>query len=793
LNGKIISNHFAIKLFCHKSFRILSSVCLADRLSAIVEMLRTILKKPELTKLGGAVLITAASWLVYLRTVAPTVSFWDCGEFIAAAHSLGVPHPPGAPLYLLLGRIFSMIPIIEDVGLRVNLISTLAGALTALLTYLSILRFIREFSPEPSTLWSAVFGSAIGASALAFSDSFWFNSVEAEVYAPSLLFTAAVIYLILIWSERHRNTSSARYLLLIAYLLGLAIGVHLLSLLAIPAVVLVVYFRTYEFSWPTLLLALASGGALILAIDPALVKGLPELMNRFGGWILPAIIIALALLLWYSARRSHTKLFLSLAAILLVTIGYTTYLTVFIRSHLNPRLDENDPETLPRLTSYLTREQYDSEDVISQIFHRKADFWGYQVREMYVRYLGWQFIGRMRNAASQRETFQFHGLWGLPFLVGLVGLWHHFRNDPRRAFVVLVLFLMTGLAIVVYLNQPLGQPRERDYSYVGSFFAFAIWIGIGAHALLQSALAQRRAKTYCVAFAVIFLIIALPINLLAHNYHAHDRSGNYAAHDYAYNVLQTCGPNAILFTNGDNDTFPLWFQQEVNGLRRDVSVVCLSLLNTSWYIRQLRDREPHVRISLKDHQLDSLGLFPWPEPRPVQIPVNEEAFQRYARSAPPHIPADSLLKQPRAITVTLAPTYQNQFVRTQDIMILDIIGANQFERPIYFGFNVPPGARAGLQNYLRSDGMAYQLMPFAGIHLAPELLQHNLFEVYQYRGLNDPAVYFDEQERGLLRSYRFNFTALARHYINRNDEANAQMVMRKLEEVFPEKLWPLKN
>lgn len=750
------------------------------------------LRKPELAELIGAIIVTATSWVIYLLTVAPTVSFWDCGEFIAAAYALGVPHPPGAPLYLLLGRIFSLLPVTGDIALRVNLISTIASALAVLLTYLIILRLIREFAGDwhPTKMWPAVFSSAIGALALAFADSFWFNSVEAEVYALSTFFTTAVIYLILVWGEKHEHAAAGKYLLLIAYLLGLAIGVHLLNLLAIPSIVLIIYFRRYAFSWARLLIALAIGGALILAIDPVLIKGLPKLMTLFGSWILPALLIGLGWILWNAARKLQPRLFLSAAAILLVVIGYSTYASIFIRSQLNPRLDENDPENLPQLVSYLNREQYGTESLVSQIFDRKADFWDYQVREMYVRYFGWQFIGRDADLTHQRETFQLEGLWGLPFLIGLVGMWYHFRRDPRRALVVLVVFLMTGFAIIIYLNQALAQPRERDYSYVGSFFAFAIWIGIGAFALMQSALTQRRWRKIYVVAATASLIFAVPVKMVAHNYHTHDRSDNYAAFDYAYNVLQTCAPNAILFTNGDNDTFPLWFLQEVKGFRRDVSVICLSLLNTGWYIRQIRDREPRVPISLKDEQIDSLGLFPWPQERLVQVPINEKAFRRYVETAPKHIPVDSLLKQPRAISILLNPTYQGKFLRTQDIMIFDIIGTNQFKRPIYFGFNVPGSARAGLQNYLRGEGMAYQLMPFVGVAYAPEILHRNLFEIYQYRGLNDPGIYFDDQERGLLRSYRYNFLTLVWFYSNRDQRSEAQRALQKMAEVFPEAVWP---
>ena len=740
----------------------------------------------------GATVVTVFSGTICLLTMAPSVSFWDCGEFIATAYTLGVPHPPGAPLYLLLGRLFSMLPIGTDVGFRVNLISPLASTVTVLLTYLIILRLLREINrhAQPAVRWCSSFGASIGALGLAFSDSFWFNSVESEVYALSMLFTAAVIYLILLWSERAAEAASAKYLLLIAYLLGLATGVHLLSLLAIPAIVLIVYFRRYSFSWPSLLAALGIGAALIFTIDPLLTKGLPTVMDRVGWWILPGLAVILVMGFVRGVRDSHSRLSLITASALLLILGYSTYATIFVRSRLNPRIDENDPERLPRLVSYLQRAQYGSESLVDQIFIRKADLWGYQVRDMYLRYLGWQFIGRNSAAGRQRETIQVEGLWGLPFLLGLVGLWFQGKRDPRRALAMLALFFMTGLAIILYLNQPLGQPRERDYSYVGSFFAFALWIGIGVFAVVDSALQQKRWRPFYIVAAVLLAVFAVPATMLAHNYHAHDRSGNHAAEDYAYNVLNTCAASALLFTNGDNDTFPLWYLQEVRGVRRDVSVICLSLLNTPWYIRQLRDREPRVPISIPDHQLDSLGLFPWPKPRPVEVPINDVAIRQYLSEAPSHVAIDSLRKQPHLIRVLLAPSYDGQFIRTQDVMIFDIISANQFRRPVYFGFNVPASARGGLQNYLCAEGMAYRLLPFAGVDMAPQTMHRHLLQVYRYRGVADPAIHLDANEAGLVRSYRHNLLALAKFYGERGRQAEAQEILKKFAEVFPESKWP---
>jgi hypothetical protein len=705
-------------------------------------------------------------------------------------HILGVPHPPGAPLYLLLA---AFQPVAARRGYRSarQFHLSAGGAAPALLAYLIILQLFREFRRQANG-WPEAAAAIIGALAFAFSDSFWFNAVEAEVYALSMFFTAMVIWLALRWAERHTHTAALKYLLLIAYFIGLTIGVHLLNVLAIPAISLIIYFKRRPFSWLGFAATLFISGLILLAVYPGIVKGIPAMIETFGVAAMVSIIALAFVITAWMIRRQQTLPAIILSSLLLICLGYSTYIAIFIRSHLDPAIDENDPQTIAALIGYLNREQYGSESIVTQITERKAPLWDYQIKDMYLRYFGWQFIGRSSNPVAERNTIQLNGLAGLPFILGLVGMFYHFRRDWRRAGIVTTLFLLTGIAIVIYLNQPSPQPRERDYSYAASFFAFALWIGFGAHALLQAIAQPRAGRQNIQPFAIAAIFFVIPVNLFLHNFHTHDRKSNYAASDYAFNLLNSCAENAILFTNGDNDTFPLWYLQQVEGVRHDVSVVNLSLLNTDWYIRQLKHREPKAPMGLADGDIDSLGIIEWPHRRAIGIKLeNESAFQKYIAEVAAFAPAESLRQQPRELQFEIAPTFAGRFLRVQDLMIFEIVAANQFRRPLYFGFNVPAENHAGLTPYLRTDGMALKLMPFRGVQYSPEALRRHVLDVYRYRGLNDPGVYLDDQAQGLAQSYRANFLTLAWHYLNTQQRQEALAVLRRMDELMPETVLPL--
>ena len=700
-------------------------------------------------------LTLAFSFLIYLLTMADTVPYWDSGEFIATSYILGVPHPPGSPLYLIIGRVFSMIPFNPDIAFRVNLISPLVSALAIMFLYLSTVKLISNYRGKIQTQMDAIIvfgGSLVGSLTFAFTDSHWFNAVEAEVYGFSTFFTAIVVWLILHWAERADEKGNERYILIIAYMIGLATGVHLLNLLALPFVALIIYFKKFNFTFKGFLITTAATGAVYLVINVGIINGIPKLVDSIG---LAMVIILSVLVVAGMVSTIIMKKFqyaLALTSVVLILIGYSSYGIIFIRSGQNPAINENDPSTVARAIAYMEREQYGQmfqfprrygglppkhEAVgrptngreYSSSQERKyktyrldkqwSYFWSYQVKKMYWRYFLWQFAGRGPSTdqyvtayganTNQDGVDWFQFGFPLAFLMGLWGMFFHFQKDRDQAFSVFSLFLMTGLAIIIFVNQDDPQPRERDYSYVGSFFAFSMWISIAVAALgdrILQLLKNKPISKNIVIGTFFVLLLAMPGMMLKANYHEHDRSDNRLAWDYSYNILQSCEPNAIIFTNGDNDTFPLWYLQEVEGIRKDITVANLSLLNTEWYIRQLRDsrrgqvdkegRELEQFINMTDNQvLDiSSGLQPW-KSRNVQIPApksdkNKDGF----------------------IEWRVEPTYAGAALMVKDMMILKIISDAKWKYPIYFAVTVPSNNRLGLEDYIEMEGLVYRLRPF---------------------------------------------------------------------------------
>ncbi|MDX1671643.1 MAG: DUF2723 domain-containing protein, partial [Balneolaceae bacterium] len=722
-----------------------------------------------------ALLAFFASLLLYTLTLAPTASFWDAGEFIAVADGLEVNHPPGAPFYSLLGRMFSMFMPAAYVALSINFISALASALTIMLLYLIVVRLVREFKGAPDEMEKIdkigmYAGALLGAFTFAVTDTFWFNAVEAEVYAVSMFFTAIVVWLALKWSEYHEEPYNERWLLLIAYMFGIAIGVHLLNLLALFFVALIIYFKKRDFTLVSLALTSVIAVISFFVIYPFTIQMLPELMDNIGratyGLIGPIsfIVLVIAVIaggIYYTHTRNYRLANIILLAYAMIMIGYSSYAVIFIRSIADPPIDENDPETVEAFISYLKREQYGSTPVLTgytydnsigdinrnkeTIFPRRYSpqgnhlqqyaqydsdldfFLDYQLNHMYIRYFNWNFIGRESDiqdtgwqagfTESRHEDNPAHNSYFyLPFLLGFFGMIYHFQKDWKRALSVMALFIMTGLAIIVFLNQTPMQPRERDYAYVGSFFAFAIWIGMGGVGITDF-IKEFLKKNLLAAYAVLGLLFgAVPFWMLYQNYHDHDRSERYVAADYAYNLLQSTAPNSIIFTNGDNDTFPLWYLQEVEGVRTDVRVVCLSLLNTDWYIKQLRDQWSHesapLPISLSDEEIERItSNLTLHEPDTVTIPVDKQLLRSafsgdqtykemigvksdkdirlFREGVEFGIPVDSLDNQvswyfrgrSAGTDYEGNPRYYTQ---VQDEVILDMLKTNRWLRPVYF-------------------------------------------------------------------------------------------------------------
>lgn len=743
------------------------------------------------------------SFIVYFLTMAPTLSFWDCGEFIATSYIMGVPHPPGSPVYLLLGRMFTLLPLNPDIGWRVNLMSPIASAGAVLLLYLIIIQFVEFFTKDKENrdkrssfmLYMAAF---IGSMTFAFTTSHWFNAVEAEVYAMSTFFTAIVVWLVLKWdvADEH-NIHGEKYLLLIAYMIGLALGVHMLNLLALPFIALIIYFRYKDFKILPLILLAIGTGLYYFIIEYGIIKGAPRI--AFYSGINPAavsfpmaiVFILLVLTALYFIAKNLLKknsgvwkwTQIALIGLALVTIGYSSYETIFIRSLKNPNIDENNPESIRQAVAYLEREQYGAitsdrtarwrESPNRSQYSGPLDFfWKYQIQKMYVRYFNWQFIGRTEDHLDPTK------LWGIPFIIGWLGMFYHFLKDRNRALSVLALFLMTGVAIVLYLNQPDPQPRERDYSYVGSFFAFSIWIGLGAYGILEyvdklkQKLKYRGVGQLLMPATAAVLLLILPLNMLVANYHEHNRHGNFVASDYAYNLLNTVAPDGILFTNGDNDTFPLWYLQEVEKVRTDVRVVNLSLLNTPWYILQLKHNEPKLDIPLPDDQIEQMTVIPW-KSRQASIPV------------PEHLNPD------RQIVWELEPTFRNMGLRVQDQMIYVLAMAAQWERPVYFAVTVPDENRIGLSDFLSMEGLAMRLHPKKVDRIDEEKIYENFTQVYRFRNLNNPHVYFNNNIKRLLQNYRTCAMQGVVNFLDKGETEKAAHLLNHLSASIPEDIIPI--
>jgi transmembrane protein TMEM260 (protein O-mannosyltransferase) len=755
-----------------------------------------------------AIFVFIFTTIIYTLTVAPTVSFWDCGEFIATAYKMSVPHPPGSPLFLLVGRMFTLLPFPADIGLRVNLISVFSSSITIMLLYLVIVHLVREWKGklESREDWlTAISSGLVGAFTFAFTHSFWFNAAEAEVYAASMLFTALLIWLSLVWAEKSNERGNEKYLLMISYLVGLAIAVHLLNVLALPFVAMIYYYKRYEFKIQSFIVMTIITVVGMVLIYPGMVLWFPQIaeMNLF---VFAMVILGVfALTYWAVLNKKHLLSFLMLS-ITFIVIGYTSYGIIPIRSALNPTIDENNPETTEKFLKYINREQYGDSDANREKVWKSNPqtkkrysstwdfFWTYQVQHMYNRYFMWQFAGM--DEVTGRWNFQF---WGLPLLIGLIGMVYHFRGDPKHALAVLALFFATGLAIILYLNQPDPQPRERDYSYVGSFFAFAIWIGLGYAGIIEmikDVMKEKSEKvkeigTPLLAGLLIVLMLFSPIQLLSKNYHSHNRSGNYVAWDYSYNILMSCDEDGILFTNGDNDTFPLWYLQEVEGIRTDVRIINLSLLNTDWYIRQLQDLEPKVPMNVNEAMLEQVSPIPW-KTKEVTLKVPREVFKKDSsefRNRFGPIP----LNQPKAIKFKVKPTLtygKYKLLRTQDYMILNILAANQWKKPIYFATTVPQSNLVGgLQDYMRMEGLVMRVVPIKDWRFEPSRIETNLREKYNYR-FSDRSVYYNDQTVGLMQNYRTPIVTLGSFYLREGQKEKVKSLLEFEAEKMPEDVIP---
>lgn len=942
----------------------------------------------------------AAATLVYILTSEPTVSLWDCGEYISTAFKLQVGHPPGAPLFQLIGRIFSLFALgdLSQVARMINTMSALASAFTILFLFWSISMLLQKAivkSTEVSTSETIMIlsGSTIGSLSFMFTDSFWFSAVEGEVYAMSACFTAMVFWAILRWERVADQPHALKWLILIAYLIGLSIGVHLLNLLAIPAITLVYYFS--RFKTPKCTGILAALGVSLIILSFIMYGIIPETLGMFArseilmtnglglpfnsgnlilsvvillflifsirythhsskinrwiaigsgsllalvyllntrdisGFFIRTLIMTAILFLIYWLRNHKQALNTIVLSITFILIGYSSFLVLVIRSNAGTPINENKPSNAISLLSYLNREQYgdwpllygpnynteilayengnpvyamDKESgryiVIDQkigtepvynkaqctLFPRMWEniqshhaeeykawagiedpdgsyspgfidnirfFVNYQVIHMYYRYFMWNFAGRQNDAQGRYDKSDGNWISGIPFidnallgnqsnlpahkktasrntyyllplLLGIAGMVWHYRKSRNDFYIVLALFLMTGLAILVYLNQYSPQPRERDYAYAASFMAFSIWIGMGVMWLVE---VFRKIHIKAPAIAMGILVSStVPIILGAQNWDDHDRSGRYTALYAAKAYLDSCEPNAILFTVGDNDTFPLWYVQEVENYRTDVRVCNTSLLGMDWYIDQMKLQvydSPPLPISLenKHYRNGTRDLVYLIEQSELQKATDLKTLFGYIKNH------ETLLKYPseygeldyfptknfsievdtQQLTVqTLlaqagvqSPSSQIQWrvkanaLSKSDLIVLDIIAHSNWQRPVYFASSGGDENTLGLGEYLRLDGMAYRLLPYnvkALDTLNPasgnEVLYQFLMNKFNVN-MNDPKVFYGDDNLRMVSNYRNLFAILAQKLIKEGNTQKALQVADKAMEFYP--------
>lgn len=967
--------------------------------------------------LGWAVFLISA--VVYLLTIERTASFWDCGEYISCSYKLEVGHPPGAPFFMMIGRIFSLFAFgdTSKVAMMINALSGLCSAGTILFLFWTITYFTKKIVLKGGAELTdgkiyAILGSGlVGALAYTFSESFWFSAVEGEVYAMSSFFTAAVFWAVLKWEQISDEPHADRWIVLIFFLLGLAIGVHLLGILVIPLFVFVYYFKKYKVTRNGFILTGVISLAILGFVQSIVIPGVVSLSAKFELFFVNSMgmpfnsgtifyfLLLIGGLVWGLRYTMQKKKILWNTALLCFTallIGYSSFFILIIRSQANPPIDENNPENAISLLSYLNREQYgdwpilygqdynaplyygndddpaaepmhsvdpddptphytdgnpiyvrsdkdgkyiiadDRKDQIPnydkrfcRVFPRMwsqqgsheraykswaeikgkeirvknpgtdeyevivrptfgenfAYFWKYQVVHMYMRYFMWNFAGRQNDIQGHGIEYssRIEGNWisGIPFLdemrlgpqdnlpesvteskannkffflpliLGLIGLMFQFKRDQENWFMVMLMFVLTGIAIVVYLNQYPYQPRERDYAYAASFYAFAIWIGMGVAAISEFLGKRLSNEKMRAALTTAVCLLAVPTIMAKEGWDDHDRSNRYTCLDFAAAYLNSCAPNAILFTNGDNDTFPLWYVQEVEGIRTDVRVINLSLANTDWYIDQLRkkmyDSDPiplmldqskyahgnrdfvpiKPREEVKDKFLDlkEMVSFIGSDDQRTKIPWGHTPIN-YLPTTKFRLPVDSAnfvktlnkdLDNPATKEVAVNDTSieglmaaankqkrilpyiewdmgKKGYIMKNDLLILDILAANNWTRPVYFAVTVGPDAFVGLEKNFQIEGLAYRLVPYGAQsgqpRVATDIMYDNLMNKVKWGGLDKGDVWMDENNMRMALTMRMQMRTLAMSLIQEGKKDVALTVLKKELESLPERNVP---
>ena len=893
--------------------------------------------------IGFAIFLFAS--IVYWLCMEPTVSFWDCGEFIAAAFKMEVGHQPGAPLFLMIGKLFSLLAgtDLTKVAYWVNFVSVISSGATIMFLFWTInaiaLKLIKIENGKMSTvqLFTVIAAGTVGALAYTFSDTFWFSAVEAEVYAISTLCTAVVFWAALKWESQMND----KWLLFIAFMIGLSIGMHLLSLLIIPSISLLYYFKkAKETTFWGAVKALLIGCLMLGVVQFGIIQYLVLFAAKVDLWtvnslkldfgtgamsFLVAVVGGLAFAVHYSVKKNLYKLNLGLLSTILVLFGFSSYFMIIIRANAQPNINLSSPDTPISLYGYLSRTQYEEKPLLygqffdskpvdlkekGTTYRREANsyevsgkqysyvydkntffprmysnkpnhikfyqnwlglaqdqsptFWNnlsffnsYQIGFMYRRYFLWNFSGRQNDTQGQgsntegnwttgikpidalrlgnqsqlppsiTENAGRNSFYGLPLLLGVLGLIYLYQKDKKATFILGSLFFATGLAIILYINQDPLQVRERDYAYVGSFYVFAIFIGISVFAL-KSYLQRILASKPSLILAAAVTILAAPVLMALQGWDDHDRTGKTTALDMAKNYLNSCEPNAILFTNADNDTYPLWYAQEVEGIRTDVRVVCLQFLSTASYIDQMKRRQyqsaalpiattkekykdgvrdylSYVDYGLKDSvELKDLLAILNSDHNDDKIQMNDGTYENFlpSQNFKLSINADEVIAsktiaadQKHLIADNLEWKFNKNHIFKGEMMMLDIIANNRWKRPIYFGINLSEDTYIGLDNYLYQEGFAYRLLPLAHkldvatdkTERTNDALAYEHFQKFELNGFKNAKFLDPESRRVLHGSWSFANTLSANLIQNHQLKQAKKVIKMSLDQL------PLKN
>lgn len=908
--------------------------------------------------------------IVYLKTMEPTTSFWDCGEFLSCAYKLEVGHSPGAPFFMLMQRMFALFSGGEaltggpapNAAFMMNAMSAIVSALSIVFLFWTITHFAKRLTahnvePDGGQLAGIMGAGIVGALACTFSDTFWFSAVEAEVYATSSLFTAFTFWAMLKWEHIADEKHADRWIVLIAFLVGLSVCVHLLNLLTIPALAMIYYFRKYKATPMGAAIAFVVGCVILAFVQFGVIQYIPRFasgfdrifVNDFGMpfdsgaiFFLVLLVALLVFLLRFARKKSWYLMHTGMLCIIFIIIGYSCYFTAIIRSRADVPIDMTNPDNPMSFLDYVNREQFGQQPLffgpyynsvytgvntdkkmyapnkvagkdVYEVVGEKAEpifgvgpngesqthffpriwdynnpshatfyqnylgiadgedpttkhnfkfFFEYQMNWMWWRYFMWNFAGRQNDIEGQGDAMRgnwcsgitfidkmlglgntnemgdvshnpaHNQLYLLPFILGILGVVYQFNRNKKDGAIVLTLFFFTGAAIGIFLNMTPVQPRERDYAFAGCTYTFTIWIGLGVlmvHQWLKNAMGKGVAAAYG---AVALCFVAVPMLMAKEEWHDHDRGRKTLAKAEAYNTLSCCAPNAVLFTYGDNQTYPLWYIQEVEGFRKDVRIINTSLLGIDWYVDQLtyrvNDGMPVPMVwKRKDYIGDKHNYIQYLDNPTLRIPKDQyfnlldivnfmnsddrEKMAQRGSEAVNYMPTKNFFvptlskeelvnrgliraEDSGRVNTEMKFTFPKNGATKSDLAVMNIIAAvaaDGWKRPLYFDAGLRQGDYAGTGEYMRLEGMVNRLLPFKVIDSVKVNYSvggsidvkksYDLFmNTFQWGGADRDDVYFDEPNRHVLITYRMNAASLANQLVADGEREKAVQVLDKV-------------